>query len=204
MTDFITLTCPSCGSKLQLTNDIDRFACSSCGNEHIVIRSGGIVSLSPVAEHLKGIKVGVDKTASELAIPRLQGEITQLKKDIPKVHWQIIKNLRNETDKGTFLSHKPDATFRYCYGRLHNIDFKRINTSNIIDNLSIEGLKLLYDYYFDNDPNELFHGSLAAPFIKSFLELREILKQVNIIKALEENISEKQIELAKHQEIVKR
>ncbi|MFL7795121.1 MAG: hypothetical protein AB8I69_23480 [Anaerolineae bacterium] len=29
--DSITLTCPSCGGKLQVTNDIDRFACTHCG-----------------------------------------------------------------------------------------------------------------------------------------------------------------------------
>jgi ribosomal protein S27E len=48
MPDFITLSCPSCGHKLQITDDIDRFACAECGNEHIVIRSGGVVALKPV------------------------------------------------------------------------------------------------------------------------------------------------------------
>jgi hypothetical protein len=78
MADFINLTCPSCGGKLQLTSDIDRFACSYCGNELIVRRSGGIVSLAPVVEGLKGVKTGVDKTASELAINRLEGELSYL------------------------------------------------------------------------------------------------------------------------------
>jgi hypothetical protein len=43
--DFITLSCPSCGHKLQINEDIDRFACAACGNEHIVNRSGGDVFL---------------------------------------------------------------------------------------------------------------------------------------------------------------
>jgi DNA-directed RNA polymerase subunit M/transcription elongation factor TFIIS len=43
MPDFITLSCPSCGNKLQITDDIDRFACAACGNEYIVNRSGGDV-----------------------------------------------------------------------------------------------------------------------------------------------------------------
>jgi phage FluMu protein Com len=50
MPDFITLSCPSCGHRLQITEDIDRFACAACGNEHIVNRSGGIVTLKPVIE----------------------------------------------------------------------------------------------------------------------------------------------------------
>jgi predicted RNA-binding Zn-ribbon protein involved in translation (DUF1610 family) len=73
--DFITLSCPSCGGKLQVSNSIDHFACANCGTEHIVRRGGGIVSLEQV---MGGVKQGVDKTASELAIVRLNKEIAEL------------------------------------------------------------------------------------------------------------------------------
>lgn len=76
--EAITLTCPSCGAKLQITNDLDRFACGHCGNEHIVKREGGIVSLRPIVESLKKITVSTDKTALELAINRLNNEIAEL------------------------------------------------------------------------------------------------------------------------------
>lgn len=36
MPDFVTLSCPTCGGQLQITKDIERFACGHCGNEHIV------------------------------------------------------------------------------------------------------------------------------------------------------------------------
>jgi ribosomal protein S27AE len=75
MADHITLTCPSCGGKLQITNDIERFACGHCGNEHIVRRGSGIILLAPVVEGLQRVQTGVDKTASELAIKRLKDEI---------------------------------------------------------------------------------------------------------------------------------
>jgi len=78
MPDFFTLSCPTCGGKLQITNDIERFACGNCGNEHLVHRSGGIVSLTPVIEGLKQVQVGVDKTASELALKRLKKEVEEL------------------------------------------------------------------------------------------------------------------------------
>lgn len=71
MSDYINLTCPSCGGKLQITNDVDRFACGYCGHELIVKRGGGIISLSPMVEELKEVKTGVDKTASELTIVRI-------------------------------------------------------------------------------------------------------------------------------------
>ena len=77
---FLTLSCPSCGGKLQIPNDIERFACGYCGKEHIVRRGGGIVTLSPVVEGLKRIQKGTDKTASELAIVRLSSEIPEIEK----------------------------------------------------------------------------------------------------------------------------
>src|SRR5258706_10389106 len=78
MVDFVTLSCPSCGGKLKVTSDVNRFACAYCGAEQIVRRSEGIISLAPVVQGLNRIQTGVDKTASELAIQRLKTEIHQL------------------------------------------------------------------------------------------------------------------------------
>jgi predicted RNA-binding Zn-ribbon protein involved in translation (DUF1610 family) len=83
---LVTLTCPSCGGKLQITNDIERFSCGHCGNEHMVRRNGNAISLAPVIEGLKGVKVGVDKTVSELAIKRLSEEIDNLEKEISEIN----------------------------------------------------------------------------------------------------------------------
>ena len=76
MTDFISLTCPTCGGDLQITTDIERFACAHCGKEHIVKRGGGIIALSPVLEN---VSKGVDSTASELALVRLEKELADIK-----------------------------------------------------------------------------------------------------------------------------
>jgi len=81
MTDFIKLTCPTCGGKLQITPDVNRFSCGYCGNEHIVKQAGNVVIVEPVAAQLKEMKRGVDKTASELAINRLIKEIAELKQE---------------------------------------------------------------------------------------------------------------------------
>jgi len=43
-----------------------------------VNRTGGTISLSPVVEAIHQVKTGVDKTAAELAIVRLQKEISYL------------------------------------------------------------------------------------------------------------------------------
>ncbi len=78
MADFVSLTCPSCGGKLEVTPDLERFACAYCGAEHVVKRGGGIISLQPVAEAIGKVQAGVDRTASELAIKRLKDEIDTL------------------------------------------------------------------------------------------------------------------------------
>jgi DNA-directed RNA polymerase subunit RPC12/RpoP len=78
MGDFVTLTCPTCGGKLQITPEIDRFACTHCGNEHFVKRSEGVIAIRPLAESITGLKRATDRTASELAIRRLTDELNQL------------------------------------------------------------------------------------------------------------------------------
>ena len=89
MSDVITLTCPSCGGRLQITPDINRFVCAHCGNEHVVRRSGGIVSVQPIVEGLHSIQKGTDKTASELAIRRIQEELSSLAWTRQKINEQI-------------------------------------------------------------------------------------------------------------------
>jgi len=78
MPDFISLTCPTCGGKLQITPDIERFACAHCGNEHLVRRGAGVVSLAPVVESMDGLRRATDRTASEMAIRRLNEELAAM------------------------------------------------------------------------------------------------------------------------------
>jgi len=81
MADLIKLTCTSCGGKLELSHDIDQFVCAHCGTELIVKRSHGVIALKAVAQDIEGIKSSTDKTASELAIVRLKGEVFTLEQD---------------------------------------------------------------------------------------------------------------------------
>jgi reverse gyrase len=85
MSEIISMSCPSCGGDLQITEDIDQFVCAHCGKEHIVKRFGNTISLSPVVDQLKKVQVGIDKTASELAIERLHREIGELEQEYAAV-----------------------------------------------------------------------------------------------------------------------
>ena len=110
MPDFITMSCPSCGGKLQITNDIERFACAYCGTEQIVKRTGGVISLVPVIEEIKatrkaaeqsveevkGVRKGTDKTSAELALARIDKEYANL--SAIKVNESIAKGCENTSN----------------------------------------------------------------------------------------------------------
>ncbi len=53
MSDLITLTCPSCGGRLEVTNEADRFVCAHCGNTHIIVPGVRVNSLTDEVERLK-------------------------------------------------------------------------------------------------------------------------------------------------------
>lgn len=83
---MIKLSCSSCGGKLEITPDIERFACGHCGTEWIVNRSGGIVSLKAVEEQLGDIKKHTGKTADSTQYIALDAKIKDLEKEIADVH----------------------------------------------------------------------------------------------------------------------
>ena len=88
MTGLVTLTCSSCGARLQITDGIERFACAYCGTEHMVNLTGRTVSIQPIVDGLEKVQAGTGRTASELAIVRFKAEIGELKaqaKKIPRV-----------------------------------------------------------------------------------------------------------------------
>lgn len=72
---FVALKCQSCGGSLEVYDDVDRFACGYCRTEMIVQRRGGTVTLKAVTEAIHRVQIGTDKTAAELAIPRIQEEM---------------------------------------------------------------------------------------------------------------------------------
>jgi DNA-directed RNA polymerase subunit RPC12/RpoP len=74
MSEFITLTCSSCGGALEITSDTEQFVCQYCKRKHIIKRSGGTIFLDGLAQ----VITGVDRTGSEMAIVRLKEEIPAL------------------------------------------------------------------------------------------------------------------------------
>ncbi len=94
MSDFVTLSCPNCGGKLQVTPDIDRFACSHCGVEQIVKRGGGIISLSPVIDAIAKVQSSVDIIAEDVRTRRENEKRVQEKETVQNK----LSQLENETN----------------------------------------------------------------------------------------------------------
>lgn len=91
MSDFITLSCPSCGGRLEITKDMDRFVCAHCGNEHVVRRAGGTISLAPVMEGLQKVQASTDRVGAELAIQRLTREMQEAQTKIRQAQDNLLR-----------------------------------------------------------------------------------------------------------------
>ncbi|MFC1745634.1 hypothetical protein ACFL35_16705 [Candidatus Riflebacteria bacterium] len=97
MPDFITLTCPVCAERIEIPPRIERADCTNCGKEYIVKRGGGIVRLEAITQaihevkaEVTGVRVEVDKTASEPAIVRLKKEIQEEEIELKKSRSNVV------------------------------------------------------------------------------------------------------------------
>ena len=177
MANIINLTCPSCGGKLQITNDIDRFSCGYCGNEQIVNRSGGIVTLEPVVERLSKIEAGVDKTAAELAITRLKNEISELTAEFEKVN------------KHPYIKHGISINIFLIFASL-------LIFVLLIDWLGYRNWSAILQIFF------LFIYFVVAIFL-SFMIVKIIKQPINRkIEPIKKDLENKKKELKKYQDIV--
>lgn len=180
MSDFITLTCPSCGGKLQITKGVDRLACANCGNEHIVKREGGAIFLAPVIETLQNIQVGTDKTASELAIVRLKSEIAEIERIKNQITVNIVGAINDPIKyneiKNTLASRRKSFIEKIVY------------KNNASPKSCIHEIQEL-------PASELEH-------LKSNVTIKMICINLKTIRNFENQIQEKRNQLSRHQRIV--
>lgn len=72
---LLKFSCASCSAPLEISEDLERFACGYCGTEQIVKRAGGTVWLKKIETAVRDVQKGTDRTAAELALVRLQREL---------------------------------------------------------------------------------------------------------------------------------
>lgn len=78
----LKLGCANCGAPLEISADLEVFACGYCGTQQRVERSGGTVALRKVETAIKAVQRGTDRTAAELALPRLRRELANLQDEM--------------------------------------------------------------------------------------------------------------------------
>ena len=98
----IAMKCASCGAGLQITPDMDHFACGYCGISLSVVRRGGTVALNLVADSIAKVQAGTDRTAAELALVRLSNEIEERCHELDAMEEQI-RYLEAEVDIASLL-----------------------------------------------------------------------------------------------------
>lgn len=74
---LLKLSFANCSAPLEIEGDLERFACSYCGTEQIVKRSGGVVWLMKIETVIRDVQQGTDRTAAELALVRLGRELEE-------------------------------------------------------------------------------------------------------------------------------
>jgi hypothetical protein len=82
MDKAIAMGCPNCGAGLEITSDLETFACTYCGSIIKVTWHGGTVSLKQLEQVINGIKSSTDRIAAELALKRLGGELGEITSEI--------------------------------------------------------------------------------------------------------------------------
>ena len=178
MNDFITMTCKSCGGKLQITNEIEDFACLYCGTEFLIKREGGIVALPLIEEDIKKVSVSTDITASEFAIIRLKNEIEGEKFQLLVTNDIIIewsKKKKNEIDK------------------IRNVSTGRTQFFLIVTFLGIFFTIIIIAERLNLDVWAYFFALIIGVVASLFLYKRnpnDIFKRKNVLKA--ENVYEQQ------------
>ena len=71
----LTLKCAGCGAPLTVSPSMERFSCGYCGTEQLAIRQGGTVVLEQIGAAIAKVQIGTDRTAAELAVQRLKGDL---------------------------------------------------------------------------------------------------------------------------------
>ncbi len=186
MSDFLVLSCPTCGYKLHITDGIDRFVCAACGNEHVVNRSGGIFTLKPVVEEISKVQAGGDKTTAELAIARIKDELKQLGEPI-KYSEAALEILSNPSRKATFM-----RAYKYIKGmglstpEKPTIRDTKIEDLKIFSTLTFNDLVKMNDYFANRyiSGDESIVSYILRKIINSTIyegKLRELAKYQEIL-----------------------
>lgn len=186
MREFVTLQCPFCGGSLQITSDIQRFACAYCGTEHLVKRAPGVVAIEPIVDGLQNIQRGTDRTASELAIRRLKGNIVDDQQQMERIAAYLCRR-DFRTIGNTLLRIKRISIIESLRRSGSSKDI--VYFTGLILALSVEEMANFIVVYWAN-------------VILRTKNKKDFRSQLSRILKLKQHIASLQIEVAKHEEVL--
>jgi predicted RNA-binding Zn-ribbon protein involved in translation (DUF1610 family) len=154
MESMIKLTCLTCGSRFEIDEDVEQFACTNCGTEYIVKRSGGIVRLVKAP---------------------LEDERAGLRREIEDLEFELKREM--EMELGGMPGYQ---LLRFDFaklGKLH-LQFAAVAPekvlSNIFNNLTVEDLEKIAELYAAN-PN-----SPTGAWLKRMCDLRVQIEEKKV------------------------
>jgi DNA-directed RNA polymerase subunit RPC12/RpoP len=213
MAEFVSLVCPRCGGKLNITAETDRFACIHCGQEQLVLRNGNEVILQPLQETLSKLQQATARSASEQAIKRIQADIGQIEEQEGKIQEKIGRcndilqahRKRKQELQGVWIT--PLLILLFFLGYLaiievgKNMEFLRTLSDlifapficwSLIVILLIAWMKTIFEAVFTSGPKP------------SRTEIEQQIREANLeVEGLEAEKRKKQEEISRHQEIVR-
>jgi hypothetical protein len=106
MVKIFSLSCSNCSAPLEVSEDVEKLTCGYCGSAQILERSGGAISLKKVETAIHAVQRGTDRTAAELAIPRLlreQSDLREKRADAITAQTERYASARSGRSKLTFI-----------------------------------------------------------------------------------------------------
>lgn len=95
MTDYSNLECPTCGSALRVTANLESIVCQACKSEFTINHSGGSIAIHPVKINAGTVDAGTERLPSETAIQHLKDDIALLEKDLSSLKVRKERSLRS-------------------------------------------------------------------------------------------------------------
>ncbi len=169
MMQAVSLKCSGCGGSLNVKPDIEELGCGYCGATLIVEREGGSVSFRRIHSAISKVQMGTDKTAAELAIVRLSGDIANAQQALIKVKGECRSEFEQRLIFYIIIGSVAAIFVGIIFGRYSLI-------LGLLAAAAVTGL-IGYHYVRNSATLESRHAARIAPYDKKLQGLRTQLEK---------------------------
>ncbi len=162
--EIIEMTCKNCGGKLTITKDSDQVICQHCGSEYLISFSENAISIKNLSEGIKGVQKSTDKTASELALKRIDNQLKTISQWIFKANAICGHFINPNIENYEFLSFSPIPWLKqidYVIESEKSKIFKNKDYISKLEALRAECVKVIDTWKFLNKQYE-YHRKIVS------------------------------------------